>query len=126
MFTFDVTYGDDTIPLDAVDFEALNAGIKDDLDPPENFVIKLTDGSKQYTMKSQKNFESFMKRRDPSTTHEITIIAGKAEEPAAAQEPKISEIDLSSYSYLTYYILANTDLPRHCDALRSEGKFYRD
>ena len=76
MFSFDVTYGDDTIPLDAAGLEALGAGIKEDLDPPENYVIKLTDGSKQYTMKSQKNFESFMKRRDPSTTHELTIIAG--------------------------------------------------
>ena len=84
-------------------------------------------------MKSEKNFAAFMRRRDASVTHELTIIieestpvATPEPKPVVPKEPEIPIIRASDYNHITWVKFSNTDLPDQCDELRKLDKLYRD
>ena len=72
-YNFDVYWKKECTPLITENLATLTEGIEEAFEIKPPFILMLKDGQKQYQIKTNANFKSLMKRKDPSVTHEITV-----------------------------------------------------
>ena len=83
--SFDITYKDETVCVDAKNFEDLKEGIADSFDLDIGLlVIKSVSAGKEYAMKTQRIYESYVKKGGNNGVFEIKVSLA---EPAQATEP---------------------------------------
>ena len=101
-YSFNVIFGGDYTPLEATDFFNLQKEIDAEVTPGKAYSIKLKDGGKEYRLKSQKTFETTMKKRNANEEYDliIEIVDSEAESPSPqlkkaesepADEPKVEK-----------------------------------